>query len=160
MSMEELSNYAEVFGGIAVIISLMYLAVQVRANTREQRHQARYDQFEIQNSVYNLMIEDAETTRVFIKAGQDYETLDDAERIRFGVANLKVLHAFYLIMEMRDDGLVDEDVFRGFEQFILGSLSTPGSRYWWTKMQFPQHVAPRVREHFTKLLAEKDRAAP
>jgi len=156
--MEELSNYAEVFGGIAVIISLMYLAVQVRANTREQRHQARYDQFEIQNSVYNLMIEDPENTRIFIKAGQDYENLTDEERIRFGAANLKVLHAFYLIMEMRDDGLVDEDVFKGFEQFIFGSLSTPGSRYWWNNMQFPKHVAPKVREHFNKLLKEQDKA--
>ncbi len=152
MPMEDLANYAEVFGGIAVIISLLYLAIQVRANTREQRHQARYDQFEIQNSVYNMMIEDAETTRVFIKASQDYQTLTDEERVRFGAANLKTLHAFYLIMEMRDDGLIEQEVFESFEKFIFSSLDSPGSRYWWAHMQFPSYVAPRVRDHFSKLL--------
>jgi hypothetical protein len=158
MTLETLSSYAEVFGGIAVIFSLIYLAFQVGANTREQRHRARYDQFEIQNSIYDLMIEDPETTIVFLKAGEDYESLSNEERLRFGAANLKALHAFYLIMEMRDDGLIDDDVFRGFEQFILGSLSTPGSRYWWENMQFPKHVAPRVQAHFNRLLAEQDRA--
>jgi len=156
--LEVVSNYAEVFGAGAVIVSLIYLSFQIRANTREQRHRARYDQFEIQKSVYDSMIADQETTKVFLKGNRDYESLSDEERIRFGAANLKALHAFYLIMEMRDDGLIDDDVFLGFEQFLLGSLSAPGSRYWWKNMQFPKHVAPRVQDHFNRLLAEQDRA--
>ena len=107
MPIDQLANYAEVFGAIAVIVSLLYVAMQIRANTREQRHRARYDQFEIQTSVYN-MISDADTAQLFLKANQDYESLSDEERIRFGTANLKSLHAFHLVMEMRDDGLIDD----------------------------------------------------
>ena len=155
MPIDLMANYAEVFGGIAVIVSLLYLAFQVRANTREQRHRARYDQFEIQSTIYDSMISDSDTAKLFLKANQDYESLTDEERIRFGTANLKSLHAFHLVMEMRDDGLIDDDTFKGFEQFLMGSLSAPGSRYWWKHMQFPQYVAPRVRDHFDRLLAER-----
>lgn len=157
MPIDQLANFAEVFGGIAVVISLIYLAFQVRANTREQRHRARYDQFEIQNSVFNNIVENPEATRIFMKAADDYQALDDVERIRFGIMMVKTFHAFDLIMQMNREGSIEHDTYKSFEQFVLGTLSVPGTRWWWNNMDFAQRVVPRVRAHFDKLLAELDR---
>ena len=60
-------------------------------------------------------------------------------------------------MEMRDDGLIDPEVFDGFEKFLLNAFTSEGSRWWWDNMQFPNYVAPRVRERMNRLFAEYDR---
>lgn len=156
MTLSTLANFAEVFGAFAVIVSLIYLAFQVRANTQEQRHRLRYDQFEIQSSIYDLTIENSESTRIFLKASDDYQSLTDEERIKYGMTFLKAFHAFHLTMQMRDEKAIDEDTFRGFEQFLLGSLDTPGGRYWWNNMLFPKRIHKRVRDHFSKLLDEAE----
>ncbi len=157
MPIDTLSNYAEVFGGAAVIVSLIYLAFQVRANTREQLHRLRYDLFEIQNSIFNNIVDGSETTRIFMKAAEDYAVLNDEERIRFGIMMVKMCHAFDLVMQMRKEGSIDQDTYESFEQFILGTMMTTGSRYWWNNMDFAKRVVPRVRTHIDRLIVERDR---
>ena len=158
MSIETLANYAEIFGGGAVVFSLIYLAFQVRANTREQRHRLRYDHFEIQNSIFNYIVESPEATRIFMKAAEDYQSLDDIERIKFGLMMTKMCHAFDLVMQMRNEGSIDQDTYRGFEGFVFGSLTAPGARYWWENMDFAKRVVPRVRNHIDRLYKEHDAA--
>jgi len=158
MPIDQLANYADVFGGIAVIVSLLYLAFQIQVNTREQRHRLRYDLFEIQNSIFNNIVDGSETTRIFMKAAADYSELDDEERIRFGIMMVKMCHAFDLVMQMRREGSIDQDTYESFEQFILGTLTTTGSRFWWNNMDFAKRVVPRVRKHIDHLIVEYDKA--
>ncbi len=157
MPIDQLANYAEVFGGVAVVVSLIYLAFQVRANTREQRHRLRYDHFEIQNSIFDYIVESPDATKLFMKAADDYMALDDEERIKFGIMMSKSFHAFDLVMHMHKEGSIDTDTYRGFEEFVFGMLTAPGVRYWWENMDFAKRVVPRVRNHFNKMLAQHDR---
>jgi len=153
---DQLANYADVFGGIAVIVSLIYLAFQIRANTREQKHQRRFDSFEIQNSVFNYIVESPEATKLYMKAAEDYDSLDDEERVKFGLMMVKTCHAFDLIMQMYQEGSIDFDTYNSFEQFVFGTLEAPGTRYWWDNMPFAGRVVPRVRKRINELHAQKD----
>lgn len=156
MPIDQLANYADVFGGIAVIVSLIYLAFQIRANTREQRHRLRYDQFEIQNSIFNYIVESPEATKLYMKAAEDYMSLDDEERVKFGLMMVKTCHAFDLIMQMYQEDGIDFDTYKSFEQFVFGTLEAPGARYWWDNMPFAQRIVPRVRKRIDELHAKKD----
>jgi len=156
MPIDQLANYADVFGGIAVIVSLIYLAFQIRANTREQRHRLRYDQFEIQNSIFNYIVESPAATKLYLRAAEDYDSLDDEERVKFGLMMVKTCHAFDLIMQMYQEDGIDFDTYNSFEQFVFGTLAAPGVRYWWNNMPFAQRVVPRVRKRIDELYAESD----
>lgn len=159
MPIDQLANFAEVFGGIAVIVSLIYLAFQVRANTREQKHQRRFDSFEIQNSVFNYIVESPAATKLYMKAAEDYSSLDDEERVKFGLMMVKTCHAFDLIMQMYQEGDIDFDTYKSFEDFVFGTLDAPGVRYWWNNMPFAGRVVPRVRKRIDELYAEHDAEA-
>ncbi len=154
MPIDQLANYAEVFGGAAVIVSLIYLAFQVRANTREQRHQRRFESFEIQNTIYDFMSGPANLSETFVKAARDYNNLTEAERIRFTNMYLKVFHAFDMIIGMHEDGSITADELARFDRYMIGGFNYPDIRYWWSNFADKALASDRVRERVDQVVAE------
>ncbi len=84
MPIDQLANYAEVFGGIAVIISLIYLAFQVRANTKEQalRRIGERNALGVRSQAY--LLENPDLRRVWVKGVDGLANLDAEERVAYG----------------------------------------------------------------------------
>ena len=55
MNIEIMANYAEVIGGIAVIVSLIYVGVQIRANTTTVRSAATQSVHEAYATWYRML---------------------------------------------------------------------------------------------------------
>lgn len=158
MPIDQLANYAEVFGGAAVIISLIYLAIQVRANTREQRHRRRIETFEVQNTVQDFMAGDNTVSQTFTKAATDYNSLTMAERVKFLNMYLKCFTAWDLVIAMHKDGEISDEALRNFESYMESSFAYPMIRHWWKTMpwtgQVPKRVADRINAFVKRADAE------
>ena len=81
MNWEAVSAVAEIIGLVVVIVSVLYLAVQVRNQTRE------YKMAGIHNVTQSLMdsyagLEDANAAEVWSRATKDYDSISDAEKIQ------------------------------------------------------------------------------
>ena len=87
MDLTQLANLGEFIGGIAVLVTLVYLALQVRQGANAQRATADIAAAEaIQSSanrysVFRQMVADESTGEVWAKARRD-EDLSDTEALR------------------------------------------------------------------------------
>jgi hypothetical protein len=72
-----------VIGAIAVVISLIYLALQIRQNTNAVRSATAQTVHEHFSNWYNLVAADAELSRIAANGLRDYASLSERDGVRF-----------------------------------------------------------------------------
>jgi hypothetical protein len=130
MGLEALGNIGEFVGAIAVVISMIYLAVQVRRNTQSvdasidntyldlYRHWA--DSLSTQDGAY------------IVSTGfSDPKSLTDIEATRFGAYMCRLIMAIEIMHSMHSRGALSKERWKVAEQDINTFLGTPGGRLWW-----------------------------
>ena len=83
MTLQDWSNFAQVIGAIAVVISLFYVGFQIKRNTsavRSATAQAIHNNYA---DWYMNLMGDAELNRIALKGVRDYASLDDIEKAQF-----------------------------------------------------------------------------
>ena len=78
-----LGNYGEFFGAIAVVVTLVFLASQVRQSTRWQQTQAFNATTGEARRWAGRIAENGALNDIFVKGCSDYASLTDQERSRF-----------------------------------------------------------------------------
>lgn len=148
---------AEVLGVIAVVVSLVYLAIQVRQNTAQLK-------------IDNLR----ETVRATLDTNWYYHRDEAAfEAFRAGVAGFDTLAAaqkaifhsimvdlsFYveMIRSLEHSGLVDIKGREINERFLVAILLTPGGREWWSFAKKNPPMPPAAIQYLQSLI---DSSAP
>jgi hypothetical protein len=128
MNLESLAQLGEFAGGIGVILSLIYLAVQVRGNTRSQ-------QADITARVLNRMAAfqhtfgfDAEANAFFIKGINDPTQFNIEERTRFAWLLTEFFSAFEFLLQQYKVGNIDEDTWHRWSKTFDWWLTFPGVR--------------------------------
>jgi len=115
MDIADLANLGEALGGFGVVISLLYLAFQIRQNTRAVRSSS-YHQAAEQTWHYCLAIaQDASLAEILARriAGESL-TLTPAEQIRANSADQALVYGFENMLRLHEEGLVDPDVWANF----------------------------------------------
>jgi len=132
VTLSDLAAVGEAVGGMAVLVTLVYLAYQFRqtavlertAGQRELLSRAR-DWVEM-TTVHEGLFE------VLRSALQDWRAATPEERERANgwmlSAGLQAEQALYMWRE----GLINEASFRGFIGVAVAIAATPGGRVWWT----------------------------
>jgi hypothetical protein len=83
MTLDDLANLGQVIGALAVVISLIYVAYQIRQNTNAVRSATAQAVHEHFSNWYNLVSADAELSRIAASGLRDYASLSEQERVRF-----------------------------------------------------------------------------
>jgi hypothetical protein len=131
MNWEALGAIGEIVGAIAVVLSLIFLATQIRQNTRSSRtasYQAAV------TSISDLTREigaDPELARIIATGGVDLSTLTPTERLQFTYFALSIIRNFENIHYQYISGAIDEDTWLGWAARIKSSLSAPSAQEWW-----------------------------
>ena len=82
MSLSDLANIGQVIGAIAVVISLIYVALQIRQNTSAIRSATAQSVHEHFANWYQSFARDASLAEVGVKGLKDYSTLSEMEKAR------------------------------------------------------------------------------
>ena len=83
MNWDAISAIAEVTGTIGVIISLIYLGLQIRSQTVEARITGLDNAVGELNNIYESLAGDEKFAALFLKALQDFDGFSDVERVQF-----------------------------------------------------------------------------
>ena len=81
---EAINAIGQLVGALAVVISLIYLANQVRSNARETRLAAMRSTLDFLNRLAQQIAEHCGSSRVASWRFKDFESLEDVDRARFG----------------------------------------------------------------------------
>ncbi len=83
MDITTLAAWGEFLGGIAVVATLIYLASQIRQNSRLLRASTTAASSQVEVAVHTLMAEQPEVARSYIAGLVDRESLSADDRQRF-----------------------------------------------------------------------------
>ncbi len=132
MNWDAIGALGELIGAIAVVISVLYLAWQVRGQVRETKLNAIHEVSHGFREGIAATFLDQQLSELFVAAKDDAESLSEAERLQFVAfvqRNYRVWEdAFY----QRKQGRLDEPHWRSMERQYSSLLSWPGVRWVWS----------------------------
>ena len=92
LNWEAVGAIGEVVGGIAVIATLLYLAIQVRQNAESVRNAASLSVNEGLAEINRRLSNDSEFAALWLRGLKDYRGLSDVERARFAAYALDIMN--------------------------------------------------------------------
>ncbi len=140
--LEALGNLGDFIGGLAVVVTLIYLAIQVRQNTIQLRKNAESAEISGRDANIRAMsrfrsqiIGSADVAALYNKGRSDRGSLDTDERVRFDLL-LSELFSVFQTTELRARHMGDDET--RLIPVIRSLLRSPGIQEWWTsnKSQF------------------------
>ena len=139
MNWEALGAIAELIGGLAVLVTLVYLALQVRQNNQMQRQQISAHQTNHYVANTHVLANNGELMDIFRKASTG-EEMSPLERWRFGTFMFGILENFQEMYFLNKAGVQYEFRVVGMQKSVYRYLSTPGGKVWWDSVRGKQFV--------------------
>jgi hypothetical protein len=137
MNLDALGNLGEIIGAGAVVLSLIYLAVQVRQSTQSQRTENYARALDRLAAFQSLLSQDGHLSRVFAKGAADTSTLTPQERIQFTWSAYEAFGAFEFMFHASRTGSIPDEVWQRWSLTVAWWLSFPGVRHWWSARPVP-----------------------
>jgi len=129
--LSELAQVAEVVGAVAIVVSLIYVGVQVEDSTRAVRSATANETTNAISTWYESVGNDPRSSHVFYTGMRDPDSLSPEEWLQFVFLShgllLKYQTAFYLAQQ----GTLDTNISQTITSTLSGTRETPGFlRYW------------------------------
>jgi len=137
VSLQDLANLGEFIGGLVVIASLAYLAIQVRQNTHSLRTENYARALDRISSIQAQMSREDAFASLFARGAADPSGLEPQERIRFTWAAYEIFGAFEFMFHEARSGAMPEEVWDRWAETTRWWLSFPGIRSWWLAKPAP-----------------------
>ena len=150
--LDTLGNLGDFIGGIAVLVTLIYLAIQIRQHTaqaKEASEIARADTYARSVASYSefrsLLISDAGMADIYMRGCEDPRSLTPVERLRFYL----ILQQMFFTVQATWDNSTTTGTQMADPAHMLGldyMLKQPGIRGWWA------HEKTRYGPNFVALV--------
>ena len=126
MNWEALGAIGEAAGAVAVVVSLVYVAVQVRHNNQLRRRAATADAVSSFREWSAHLLASPELTRVYQKGCEGMGNLDSFGRVQFAILAFNRLKTLEDLHYQYIKGAMDPDVWSGWESLSRGYVTSPG----------------------------------
>lgn len=130
MDWDALGAIGEIVGAAAVVLTLGYLAVQIRQTAKSSRQQSYADLVSRRLDIHNKIIESADVAEIII-SGCRGEKLNEIEAQRFTSVMLNLVSHVQDVSLQRSNGFVEENVWLAERQQLAALIATPGFAGWW-----------------------------
>jgi hypothetical protein len=160
-----LGTIAEIVGAVAVVVSLIYLAAQIRHNSDQVSEQIRalelaaYDASAQNFSNFRLSIAQNPQLASLWRRGKDnFNTLTPDEQYQLSELFTELFWAYDNMLHRKSEGAIDEALWAVVEQNIREWLGNNGIKEWWEMGMRPPH-SPEfeaiVNREYEKILGER-----
>jgi hypothetical protein len=131
MDLNDLANLGQIIGALAVVISLFYVAHQIRQNTNAVRSATAQTVHEHFAKWYHLVAADDELAQIVAKGLRDYGSLSEKERVRFVATFMAFLSYTQNAFLKWREGLLASPLWMGWEHVIMNLVGAPGGKAFW-----------------------------
>ncbi len=143
MTLQDLGSVGEFVAAIATLITLIYLAVQIRRNTKSVRSSTYQAVLDSSRSDTELLLAHPHLERIYRLGRRDPTALTSEERPTFRMLLGQLLLNYEIMFLQRQQGLIDEEFWRGRQEGLRALFSQPGVRHWWAG------ASPLLRRYYT-----------
>jgi hypothetical protein len=130
MNWDAIGAIGEIVGASAVVISLVYLASQIRIQNRESRAASVHQVIEGYRSSIGALHE-PEMAEIWVLAINDYDSLTESQRLRFIIYLTVALRSFEDAYFQWREGRLESEIWHGLITPLLDLKSTSAfGRFW------------------------------
>ena len=124
--LSDIASLAEIVGAVAVVISLLYVGVQVRDTTRAVRSAAVNDANTAIQSWYQMMASDPQVLKTFLDGTLSPEPLSRDEEFRFMMTTQAAMYAFQNSYLLGQEGSLDAGLMSSLNSGIQAGIDQLG----------------------------------
>lgn len=151
---DAISAISQLIGSVAVVFSVLYLALQVHRSTRVAKLATQDAAATALRDVTKPLMENADLERIWRVGLEDIGALSVEERARFFHAAYQFLKAFETIHFHHVYGLMDRELFKGWHGLLRHYILAPGMAHYW-KLR-PDIFSDRFRKFVDSLAPPPD----
>ena len=152
MTIQELGSLSELIAAVATLATLIYLAIQIRANTTAVKVESRRGSTSNAMQFQGILGENKEAASVFRRGLVEPDSLDPDESIQF-------TFLFSMLTSQSDNvfddyrlGVIDQEMMESTTSSTLNLLKTPGGRQHWSN--YSSAHTPEFRDYIDQQLNE------
>jgi len=151
MTWETAGVIAEIVAAIAVLVSLWYLAIQLKQNTDLERAKLEVQLGLTWAQMHDHMIQNPNLARAYDLAAESWNEMSDEDVRAYLWFVAKSFHILEGMFRQHQRGLLTDDVWAPYERFIFGILQIEAVLGWWqcdgslTSKEFQTHVDNLLR---------------
>ena len=146
--LEDLGNLGDFIGGIAVIATLLYLAMQIRQNTRSLRSAALDSSVQHFANRQMAIAQDPDLADLVERGSSGYHGLQGVEKRRYRAYLLGHLKEIESSFFKHEQHLLPHSQWEGLQAGLVYSFGRPGWRQCW------KQINPVFSEEFRKFVDE------
>jgi hypothetical protein len=150
MTVEVVAALAEIVGAIAVVISLVYVGIQIRQNTISQNALMHQQLMDSQNEVNRNISSNPDVNALIEKATKDFDSLSNEEIRQLRFAYFGFFNIWHIAYQNFHRGMLEKHVLEEWERGAAWMLSTdPAAKAVWDDLSAVYD--PVFRTHINKL---------
>lgn len=131
MNWEAIGALGEIVGAAAVVVSLIYLAIQIRGQNSEARIAGMHAVSQGFRDGIGSLAEIPHVARIWIKSNEDLNSLTDEELVQMFAVAQRNFRVWEEAFRLHRHGRLDEDIWDGITKQYTSFLAHKGFSYVW-----------------------------
>ena len=132
MNWDAIAAVGEITGAIGVILSLVYLALQIRSQNTESRLAAVTEWTNQWNEWTASFADHPQLSELWVKGSADFLSLDPAEVVQYAAHCGRFFRVAEGLHRQYTQGRLDDSSWRGLARTLEDIALLPGVKTWWS----------------------------
>lgn len=158
MDLTLISTIAQVASAVAVMVSLVYLAMQIRQNTQAVRNSTHHALTVTRLEYIALVVQNPDLSRILRVGSQDLNALTEDERQRFHLLMYYLFSAGENFYYQHRQGVLDAEQWERWCTTLQQYFTQPGIRAWFASnpIRFAEGFAQFLEQEFRRLAPKEE----
>jgi hypothetical protein len=131
MNWEMLAAIGQLATVLIGIPTVIYLATQIRSQTRERQQSAVHALTEQWGALTEALHNNPEMAAIFLRGAHSFKDLDAVSKLRFSAFFNRLLNIFEGMYFSQRQGILADSSWRAIERTMIDLISYPGVQQWW-----------------------------
>ena len=139
MSWQDLGSIGEMISAVAVVVSLIYLAFQIRQNTNQidqNTEAARATAFDSSmaqlGAARQAILENEDVAQIYYEGSIDPDSLSDHDRLRYRLIVHNILSSIWNVQTQAKVGGLATETWEAQLMILKRMMSSKGVRWFWS----------------------------
>ncbi len=162
MTLESIYYVGQTVAVLAILGSLMFVAVQIVLTRNQMKGQATIAVLDYQKALVDQLLADSVLYKIALRGNEDMKSLNHWEQHRYTLWCFSETAMWELCYHLRRQNALDEKLLEGKESYWLDLHSAPGRREWWENHKvmldpvFCQYVSQKLNHCPVRPLRESN----
>lgn len=152
MNWDAIGAVGEIIGALAVLATLVYLAIQIRQNTGALRAAALNSSIQAASLIRSEMFTSEELSELFLLGSRSPEALTEVQAYRYRNMVSNMLWAIWNFYSQYQYADLSDEAWESQKHVIVRILRSPGGAHYWA--EFKQEFEAEFVEVVDRILAE------